>query len=444
MANILGKVMDQIQAAGEDHSALLRERDMFRSKFLTAQQNYENKLREISSIKTLSDILRSSHFGDRASVITRQLKAIVHHDAGLRAQLVLLEKGCRKAELVADSRAEDPKALPRPCPLGQELIEKIALTRKPVHEAMNNVEAGTQGSDAMIHRVSVPLLQNHHLIGILLFSREAASFTNHETSFFSLIADQIATLVVLYSVYDKMLHEERSRHTLSRFFSSKVSRQIMQGADIRPGGQRAKVAVMFVDMDSFSVIAERLNQETVVTVLNAFFAYTIPIVFEHDGTLDKLLGDGFLAFFGAPIPAPDDTLRALTTACRLQEAMAEFNALHKAKGWPKLHLSVGLNVGEVVAGYVGSDQHLSYTVIGRNVNLAQRIQSVAGPGEILVSQAVFDEVVDRLDALPGVVGLVPLELLHLKGKDEPVRLYQVQRKPWTAASSHRRLSTAKH
>ncbi len=420
--------MDHKQEAAEEYAALVRERDMFRSKFLTAQSNYENKLREISIIKTLNDILRSSHFGDRTSVITSQLKAIVHHDAGLRAQLLLLEKGRGSATLLADSQAADTKTLPCLCPLTREVIEKIVKTRKLVHETMDIAEAGVQGDDSVSHRVSIPLLHSQRVLGILLLHRKGASFSSHETSFFSLIADQIATLVVLYTVYDKMLYEERSRYTLSRFFSSKVSQQIMQGADIRPGGQRARVAVMFADMDNFSAIAERLNQETVVTILNAFFSYIIPIVFEYDGTLDKLLGDGFLAFFGAPLSAPDDTPRALATACRLQDAMTEFNTLHKDKGWPRLQLSVGLNVGEAVAGYVGSDLHLSYTVIGRNVNLAQRIQSVAGPGEILVSQAVYDEVVERLDSLPAVSGLEPLELLHLKGKEELVRLYRVRQK----------------
>jgi adenylate cyclase len=174
-------------------------------------------------------------------------------------------------------------------------------------------------------------------------------------------------------------------------------------------------------------MSEDLDQEEVVEILNAYFSLMTPIIFEHDGTLDKLMGDGIMAFFGAPISHNDDPLRAVRTAIKMVNALETFNQQTHDKKWPKLEVSIGVNTGEVVAGYIGSEEHLNYTVIGDAVNLAQRLQTIAGSNEILISKTVRNEIHNRLSDEEAFKALVPLPAQKVKGKEKAVEVFRVER-----------------
>jgi adenylate cyclase len=172
-------------------------------------------------------------------------------------------------------------------------------------------------------------------------------------------------------------------------------------------------------------MSEGMDQEKVVELLNAYFSLLTPIIFEQDGTLDKLMGDGIMAFFGAPLSHEDDPLRAVRTAIKMVKALEEFNR-HHAKQWPTLEVSVGVNSGEVVAGYIGSEEHLNYTVIGDAVNVAQRLQTIAGSNEILISKTVSNEIADRICEETAFKALVPLPAQKVKGKEKAVEVFRVE------------------
>jgi adenylate cyclase len=255
------------------------------------------------------------------------------------------------------------------------------------------------------------------------------SFTQNEIRFFSLVADQIATQVVLFRIYHQMLKEEKRRLTLSRFFSNTVADKIVSGGDnLELGGERKKVTIVFADLRGFTTMSEALDQEEVVAILNAYFSVATPIVFLHDGTLDKLMGDGIMAFFGAPISHEDDALRAVKTAIELKRALQIFNKTQRHTGWPHLDVSIGINTGEVVAGYIGSQEHLNYTVIGDAVNTAQRLQSIAGTNTILISKVVYEEIETQLPKDDMKISIIPMPAQKLKGKETITDIYKVEGK----------------
>ena len=153
-------------------------------------------------------------------------------------------------------------------------------------------------------------------------------------------------------------------------------------------------------------------------ILNVYLTHVIDVVFEYRGTLDKFRGDGFMAFFGAPIGHEDHPSGAVRCALALQERLkgvsfSRFPDLH-------LHIGIGINTGTVIAGNIGSERRTDYTVIGNEVNVAQRFESNAGPGQILVTGSTFERV-------KGSVEVRELGLLRVAGKQEGVTAYDVLR-----------------
>ena len=173
-------------------------------------------------------------------------------------------------------------------------------------------------------------------------------------------------------------------------------------------------------------MSENIEQEKVVEILNGYFSRITPIIFKHHGTLDKFMGDGLLAFFGAPISSEDDPMHAVQTAIEIIREIVSINQQNAKKNWPTLHVSIGINTGEVVAGYIGSEDHLNYTVIGDAVNVAQRIETIADYDTILISEAVRSKIIDNMDEIQGIRALTPLPSQKLKGKEESIQLYRIE------------------
>jgi len=152
----------------------------------------------------------------------------------------------------------------------------------------------------------------------------------------------------------------------------------------------------------------------------------VPIIFNHQGTLDKFMGDGLMAFFGAPIFHDYPAVQAVEAAIAMQEAVREFNRRDADKDWPELYLGIGINAGDVVAGYIGSEDQLSYTVIGDAVNVAQRIESIAEKNAILISGKALNEIYEN----PGTIleRYRPVEIPNpvLKGKAKHTDVYRLE------------------
>jgi adenylate cyclase len=203
------------------------------------------------------------------------------------------------------------------------------------------------------------------------------------------------------------------RDAFARYLAPHVVEQLMRApGGVALGGERATATILFADIDGFTELAERLDAEAVVEILNHFFSAAVQIVFEHDGLLDKFYGDGLMVVFGPPRVRDDDAARAMSVAEALHHAAATIQAAGKP-----LRLSIGVATGEVVAGHIGSPKRMDYTVIGDAANLASRLQGAAPSGRTYVDERTFS----RLRAQPPAEKLIA----KIRGKAEPVTIFAV-------------------
>ncbi len=227
----------------------------------------------------------------------------------------------------------------------------------------------------------------------------------------------------LTQAFNEMARALREKEMIKRAFTRYVAREVVDEILKNPegmvlSGQRRDVTVLFCDIRGFTPVAERLDPESVVLLLNEFYNLMIETTFKHDGTLDKFLGDGVMCIFGAPIARDDHAMQAVRTALDMQAGIAELSARFAREGRPPIAVGIGVSAGEVVAGTVGSEDRMEYTAIGDSVNLAARLESMAKPGQVLISQRTFDMVDDRVQAK--AMGVV-----RVKGKEEEVEVYEV-------------------
>ncbi len=218
------------------------------------------------------------------------------------------------------------------------------------------------------------------------------------------------------------LHEKaRIRGMFSSYVSSKVVEQLILNPGLMAlGGEERELTIMFSDVASFTTISEGLRPTELVGLLNEYLTAMTDIVIRHDGIIDKYEGDALMAEFGAPIPLPDHALRACQAALEMQETLAGLREKWTGEGKPALEARIGVNTGVVLVGNMGSRYVMDYTVMGDNVNLASRLEGtnkVYGTG-ICISEMTFN-------AASPEVACRELDLIRVKGKTRPVRIYEV-------------------
>ncbi|MEK0431791.1 MAG: hypothetical protein RL139_1595 [Gemmatimonadota bacterium] len=220
---------------------------------------------------------------------------------------------------------------------------------------------------------------------------------------------------------ERIKKEALARSNFERFFTPTLAARIASSPDaVKLGGDKRRVAVLFSDIRGFTSLSETMNPDAMARLLTEYFTEMVECVFRHGGTLDKFIGDAVMAQWGAPIGEPDDCDRAMQAALDMMRELDALNARWRAESRPTLEIGIGLNVGDVFAGNIGSDRRLEYTVIGDSVNVSSRLCGAAGPGEILLSEAFRD-------ALTSPPALDPLPPMELKGKSQPLPVFRVAR-----------------
>jgi len=219
----------------------------------------------------------------------------------------------------------------------------------------------------------------------------------------------------------------RIRGLLEQFIAPQVADRLLDGRlKLALGGERQTVTILMADLRNSTALIEQLRSEAMVRLLNDYFAAMTDILFRYEGTLDKFMGDGVLAFFGAPIshhddPTLDDVMRAVRVSLEMQVAFAELATTWKlgptADG--PVGLGIGICTGEVVVGNIGSAKRVEYTAIGPPVNLAARLSKLARGGETYIDERTY------LAASPALK-VRRLRPIKAKGFSEPVRIFQVQ------------------
>ncbi len=268
-----------------------------------------------------------------------------------------------------------------------------------------------------------PLMESaDRVLGILYVDNLTAtnSFSDEDLQF--LIAfSGLAAVGIKNSRYAEQIQREALvRSNFERYFAPNVAAEIAQqeGA-VRLGGDKRPITVLFSDIRGFTSMSEDMTPDAIAELLTGYFTEMVDIIFEHGGTLDKFMGDAIMALWGAPIAHADDPDRAIRAAVSMQRALQQLNRKWEASGRDSIGVGIGINYGEVFAGNIGSHRRLEYTVIGDAVNVAHRLCSQAGPGEILISEPFYRVLKDE-------VACDSLDPLVLKGKAQAVPVYRVR------------------
>lgn len=215
------------------------------------------------------------------------------------------------------------------------------------------------------------------------------------------------------------LYQEKHflRDTIARYVSPHVCEEILKNPNLlHLGGKRQWVTVLFADIWGFTSMSERLAPEQVVEMLNRFFTVMVDIVFAHEGTLDKFIGDNIMAVFGTPLEIPQPAVQAARCALAMQQCLQEL----QEEDCQIRRIGIGINTGEVIAGNIGSPRHMDFTVIGDAVNIAARLEGLTREldADILVGPETYRE-------LASSFYLEPCSTLILKGRREPVPVYRL-------------------
>lgn len=209
------------------------------------------------------------------------------------------------------------------------------------------------------------------------------------------------------------------RSTFDAYFPPRVVDRILHSSQgLLWGAHKREISILFSDIKGFTSLTAAMDAGHVRTLLNEYFGRMIEIVFRHEGTLDKFLGDGLMVFFGDPEPQPDHALRAVRAAMEMQRAARQIDREWRARGDMPLGIRIGINSGEAIVGNMGSARRLSYTALGGNVNLAQRLEASAPVGGILLSERTHEQ-------LAGAVPTKRREPIQVKGIDEPLMVHEV-------------------
>jgi adenylate cyclase len=211
--------------------------------------------------------------------------------------------------------------------------------------------------------------------------------------------------------------QDRLADVLGRYVSTSVATEVLRDPfSVSLGGDRREVTTLFADVRGYTALAAEHPPETILDLLNRFLTVVTDAVDRHEGTVADFLGDGLVAFFGAPVLHADDPERAVRSALAMQREIMRLEIPTMPD--VRLHLGIGVTTGDVIAGNVGSERRMHYTVVGDSVNVASRLQTAAGPGQILIDEPTHDRVQD-------IVESQDLGSLRLAGKSNWVRAFNV-------------------
>lgn len=300
--------------------------------------------------------------------------------------------------------------------------EKIAILSQDA-----KTDAQFSGSDSIVSQgvrstICAPLLTESNVHGVVYADRldPFAAFTPDDLELISAVAAQTAMAVETSKAHKRLAREEVARANYSRFMPEYVVKQLLDNPNsFRLGGVNQKVTLLFADIRGFTSMSEKESPEKVVGLLNRYFTAMSEIIFAFGGTLDKYIGDGLMAIFGAPTASDEDARNAVRTAVAMQQRVAKLNDELAAEGHDGVQVGIGLHTGIATIGYIGSERRSEYTAIGDTVNLAARLEQNSKRGQILVSDATANECGE-------LVTLVSQPPLTVKNRLQPVTVFEVK------------------
>lgn len=325
------------------------------------------------------------------------------------------------------TRNEQVEAMTEKLTISRTITQKVMREKVALLSQDAKTDAQFFGAESIVAQgvrstICAPLITESNVHGVLYADRldPFASFTPDHLELISAVAAQTAVTVETVKAHKRLAREEVARANYSRFMPEYVVKQLLDNpASFRLGGVNQTITVLFADIRGFTALSEKESPEKVVTLLNRFFSLMTEIIFEHGGTLDKYIGDGLMALFGAPTASEEDALNAVKAAVTMHKRLAGLNDELRAEGYAQISMGIGLHTGEATVGYIGSDRRSEYTAIGDTVNVASRLESNAGGGQILMSDATAAASGNRIP-------VTEREPLTVKNRVQPISVFEVR------------------
>jgi adenylate cyclase len=348
--------------------------------------------------------------------VTPAARVIIYHRAD-RGEL------CQAA---AQTRDSADQAADEPLRVSRTVFDNVAQQRVAVLlEDSGRDLPDVADSLRLYHARSVmaaPILGRKGLLGLIYADLLDAtqSFSSDDLDLLNAVAVQTGIAIDTVHAHEALRREAQAREKYERFLPQQLVDDVLLDPDkeVKPGGQRQQVTALFADLRGFTTLSESHPPEVVVDLLNRCFTVMSEVIFRHGGTLDKYIGDGVMALFGAPYATERDAVKAVRAAIDMQRAMVPFNADLAAAGRPAIGVGIGINTGPAIVGFIGSETRLDYTAIGDTINTAARLEHLAKAGQIIISE-------HTMQAIDASVHYTVLEAVQVKGRAARLQIAEV-------------------
>ena len=388
---------------------------------LTADGQAQQDSRRLTMLLEVSKgLTRSADIDALLSKITEYAFQVLETD---RCAILLMDADRQLQPKISRDRRGDNAS--------SEIPQSIARMAVDDKVAVLSDDAGADqrftGQSVLLQKVRsamcVPLVGSEdRALGVLYVDNFSLKrFNESDLDFLIAFAGIAAVALENGQFAERIRVEALARSNFERFFTPHLAARIASSPDaVKLGGDKRRVAVLFSDIRGFTALSETMRPDQMAALLTEYFTEMVECVFRHGGTLDKFIGDAVMAQWGAPIGEHDDCDRAMQAALDMMQELDRLNARWSVAGRPTVEIGIGLNVGEVFAGNIGSDRRLEYTVIGDPVNVSSRLCGAAAKGEILLSE-------EFRNALGSPPPLEPLPPMEFKGKSQALPVFRVKR-----------------
>lgn len=381
--------------------------------------------RDYEKLRASYEVTRAIEIGTSVTALCNKILEVAFRLVPADRGVILLhdERGLLEPVSVRTGEGVDPD---QEVIVSKTVLDTVIREKEAVLSHDASSDARFQSAQSVIMQgirstMCVPLLHKDTVLGIMMLDSKLAThaFTEKDLALFETVASQ-AAIAVQNTLFAKKLEQEAvMRERFRRLLSPAIAEQVLSGElEVKKGGELRETTILFVDIRGFTSISESCAPQVVVAALNEYFERMVEIVFRYEGTLDKFIGDEMMVLFGAPVAHRDDPVRAVHAALEMQAAMDALNLGHEESGLPPFEIGIGINTGEVVAGYIGSSEALEYTVIGDPVNTGSRLCAIAKPGQTLISEGTREK-------LGGQFQLRELPEEQLKGKARPTKVFEL-------------------
>jgi len=392
---------------------------------------------EVQEIEKVNRILRALMKVAETLITTRPVEDVLQqvmdnvfeHIPGTNRGFLMLQDEVEKKLIPMVIKYRDPSsAAEGKISISKTIAERVMKDRVSILTTDAQVDPRFSAGDSIrFHGIRsamcAPLCAKDQVIGIVHVDSPmlTSCFTLNDLDLLTALANYAAVAVERARLNQKIVAEEKKRERLGRFLSPQVTSRILATSESQSAAlgvpEEKEVTVMFADIVGFTSMSEKMSPAAVALMLNDYLSRMTDVIFKHEGTLDKYIGDAIMAVYGAPLDMPDHAPRAVSAALEMRQRLEEFNA--ERKEGPHLRIRIGINSGKAVAGEIGSINKKEYTVLGDTVNTASRLESsVAQPGMIVIGE-------NTLALCNGQFQVNALPPKALKGKDKPVATYEV-------------------